>query len=78
MRPRGSHRMSDMQIPQRDAIEVFVNERNTISISQQKPFDDEPDLVEIQPNDVDQLVKFLQQAKVQAEAALAEESGDVE
>jgi hypothetical protein len=70
--------MSDMQIPQRDAIKVFVTERSTISISQERPLDDEPDVIEVHPGDVEQLVNFLQQAKVQAEAALAEEGGDVE
>jgi hypothetical protein len=55
--------MTTRRIAPRDGIEVFVNERDTITLSQESQMGEDPATVEVHPEDVEKLVGFLKDAK---------------
>jgi len=58
--------MSDRKIEPREGIEVFVNERGTISIKQEYLDDEDTSVVVVHPDDVDRLIEFLKDTKIEA------------
>ena len=61
--------MVTREIPQRDKIEVYVNERGFVAISQGNAIGNDPAVIDLPHQDVPQLIKFLEEAMYEAQKA---------
>jgi hypothetical protein len=64
--------MSDRIIKPKEGLEIFVNKGGTITIKQISALDEEM-LIVVQPEDVDQVCQFLQDAREEASEWVPEE-----
>lgn len=55
--------MTERRIPPREAIEVFVNENDTISIKQISLMGQDDCVVAVHPEDVPRLIQFLEETR---------------
>ncbi len=58
--------MVTREIPQRDRIEVFVNDRGFVAISQGDALGNDPSVIDLPHEDVPKLVELLQDAMEEA------------
>lgn len=64
----------ERKMHRRDGLEVYINAAGTISIEMESPIGDENDIIAVHPDDLETLIGFLRETKLEIEAIQKDEA----